>query len=136
MLFFQLPLIPERLLTRQGARALKPTYRRHAANPSAFSDEDIRIFRKAFLKPGVATAAINYYRNLLGSVPSTRGIRPLEVPTLLIWGDRDPYLGIRVSQGLEPYVRNLTVRHLPNAGHFVHEERPEEVNREIRAFLQ
>ena len=59
----------------------------------------------------------------------------IEVPTLLIWGDRDPYLNIRLSEGTERYVHDLTVRHIPNAGHFVHEERATEVNAEIRAFL-
>jgi pimeloyl-ACP methyl ester carboxylesterase len=135
MLFFQLPLIPEWLLTRRGARALVPAYRRLAVNPDAFPDDDIRIFREAFLKPGAATAAINYYRNLGRSIPRTRDRRVLEVPTLLIWGDRDPYLGIRLSRGVEPFVRDLTVRHIPDAGHFVHQERAGEVNQEIRIFL-
>lgn len=136
MFFFQLPVLPEWLMTRRGAAALRPAYRRLAANPGAFTEDDIRTMREAFLRPGVATASINYYRNLWRGMPLMRGRTRLDVPTMLIWGDRDPYLGIRLSQGLEAYVTHLTVRHIPDAGHFVHEERPEEVNAAIRAFLE
>jgi len=135
MLQFQLPFLPEWQMTRHGAAALTPLYRRHATNPDAFSDEDLRIFRHAFLKPGTARAAINYYRNGLAYFLATRHAGMIDVPTLLIWGDRDPYLSIRLSEATERYVRDLTVRHIPNAGHFVHEARPAEVNAEIRAFL-
>jgi pimeloyl-ACP methyl ester carboxylesterase len=135
MFLFQLPFVPERQMTRDGAAALMPLYRRHATNPDAFSDQDVQIFRQAFLKPGVARAAINYYRKPLAFYRVARQAGPIEVPTLLIWGDRDPYLGVRLSEGTDGYVRDLTVRHFPNAGHFVHEERAAEVNAEIRAFL-
>jgi pimeloyl-ACP methyl ester carboxylesterase len=132
---FQLPFLPEWQMTRRGAAALTPLYRRHATNPDAFSDVDVQIFRDAFLKPGVARAAINYYRNGLAFYRAARQAGTIEVPTLLIWGDRDPYLGIRLSEGTDRYVRKLSVRHFPNAGHFVHEERAAEVNAEIRSFL-
>ena len=135
MFFFQLPFLPERAMIRDGAAALLPLYRRHATNPDAFSDEDVRIFRDAFLKPGVATAAINYYRNWLALFFAARRRSLIEVPALLLWGDRDPYLGQRLSQGNDRYVRNLSVQHFPNAGHFVHEERAAEVNAAIRAFV-
>jgi len=135
MFAFQLPVIPEWLMTRRGAAALEPTYRKLAANPQAFSDEDIRLFREAFVRPGTASAAVNYYRNLLHARAAGRAGHMIDVPTLLLWGDRDPYLDIRVSRGHDRYVANLTVRHLADAGHFVHQERPEEVNRELRAFL-
>ena len=133
--FFQLPLLPERLMTRRGAAALRPAYRRLAANPDAFTEDDIRTMREAFLKPGVATASINYYRSAFAGLSMARSRTRLDVPTLLIWGDRDPYLGIRLSEGMETYVSDLSVRHFPDAGHFVHEEKPGEVNRLIRQFL-
>lgn len=135
MFFFQLPFLPERAMTRDGAAALLPLYRRHATNPDAFSEDDVQIFREAFLAPGVATAAINYYRNPVAFFLASRTRSIMEVPTLLLWGDRDPYLGQRLSEGNDRCVRNLTVRHFPNAGHFVHEERAVDVNAAIRAFL-
>jgi pimeloyl-ACP methyl ester carboxylesterase len=136
MFFFQLPFLPERQMLRDGAAALVPLYRRHATNPDAFSDEDVQMFREAFLKPGVATAAINYYRNGAAFFRAARNTRVIELPTLLIWGDRDPYLGRRLSEGNDRFVRRLTVRHISNAGHFVHEERAADVNAEIRAFVE
>ena len=135
MFAFQLPLIPEWLMTRRGAAALEPAYRPLARNPDAFRDEDTQLFREAFLTPGTAPAAINYYRNLLHARAASQARHMIEVPTLLVWGDLDPYLDIRVSRGHERYVTDLTAHHLADAGHFVHQERPEEVNRAIRAFL-
>jgi pimeloyl-ACP methyl ester carboxylesterase len=59
----------------------------------------------------------------------------VRVPTLVIWGERDPALLPRNLEGLEEFVPDLTIRRIPEASHWVVHERPAEVDGYIREFL-
>lgn len=59
----------------------------------------------------------------------------IRVPTLVIWGDKDTALLTGNLTGLDQVVPTLTVKHIPDATHWVVREKPDEVNRFIRAFL-
>jgi pimeloyl-ACP methyl ester carboxylesterase len=59
----------------------------------------------------------------------------LEVPTLVIWGENDPALLVGLTRGLEEWIGDLRVEVLEGAGHWVPYERPAEVNRLIRDFV-
>jgi pimeloyl-ACP methyl ester carboxylesterase len=59
----------------------------------------------------------------------------LDVPTLMIWGERDSALGKELTLGTEKFVRDLTLRYLPNVSHWVQQEAPETVNAMIEAWL-
>lgn len=56
------------------------------------------------------------------------------MPTLVIWGDRDPFLSKRLTEDLRRWVPNLEVEHLP-ASHGVQNDAPEKVNRLLIEFL-
>ena len=58
-----------------------------------------------------------------------------EVPTLVIWGERDPALLVGLTRGLEEWIPDMRLEILPGAGHWVPYERPDEVNRLIREFV-
>lgn len=141
MFFFLLPHLPERRLLKDDARILKRVYLANSVDRSPFSDDVIRPFREAIMKPGAATAALGYYRAALRSgICRSRDIARLPIinqPTLLIWGKDDPALNY---DDLVPptlfWVRDLWIEPIERCGHFVHEERPEEVNRTLLEFLQ
>ena len=57
------------------------------------------------------------------------------MPTLVIWGMSDPYLLTGNLSGLQKFVPNLTVKLLPDVGHWVNHAKPKEVNSLIREFL-
>lgn len=64
--------------------------------------------------------------------PATLAVR---VPTLVIWGEQDTALLPGNLDGLENYVPNLTLRRIPDAGHWVVHEQPGVVNGYIREFI-
>jgi epoxide hydrolase 4 len=64
-----------------------------------------------------------------------RGIVPINIPTLMIWGEVDTALGKELTYGTQEYVGNLTLRYLPNVSHWVQQEAPETVNAMIEAWL-
>ncbi len=62
--------------------------------------------------------------------------RPIQVPTLYLHGRRDGCIGVELAEGMEAYFeQGLRKVIVEEAGHFVHQERPEEVNRLILEFL-
>lgn len=134
--FFQLPGVPEAVLTANGGRAVVRAFRDSAVDKSRFSDADVEPFRRNVLIPGAARAMVNYYRaNFPGIGRYGSGPR-IEVPTLMVWGEEDIAIGIEFTQNYEPFVADLTLNRLPNVSHWVQQEAPEAVNGHIAAWLK
>lgn len=128
VLFFQLPWLPERLLAAQGYHRLARMMIREC-RPGTFTKDDIREFLAGWRRQGLG-GGINWYRAALRHPPRIPDPVPLvTVPTLLIWGDDDRYLGRELTEGTEEYVAKLRVEHLPGVSHWVQQEAPDEVNR-------
>lgn len=83
---------------------------------------------------------LNYYRAALrggGALRQRRlGYPTVPVPTLVIWGVQDQALVRQNLDGLNEFVDDLTVVTVDDAGHFVHEDKPEQVTREMLTWLQ
>jgi pimeloyl-ACP methyl ester carboxylesterase len=61
---------------------------------------------------------------------------PLSVPTLYLHGQDDGCIGAELSEGMEPlFPAGLERVELPGCGHFLHQEKPEEVSRLLLDFL-
>lgn len=138
MLFFQVPRLPEWLLRAGDFASLSRVLRSDPVRPDAFSEADIARYKQALARSGAMTAAINYYRALFRRDPFAlrRQMRPIEAPTLLIWGERDRYLGLNLIEGLEPWVPNIRIERIPAASHWVQMDAPERVNHLITDFLR
>ncbi|WP_271438575.1 alpha/beta fold hydrolase [Pontixanthobacter luteolus] len=134
--FFQLPWLPERLLSRNRAEPIVQAFRRSAINKSRFSDRELAPYRAAANKPGAIRAMLAYYRALL-RFPDVReiGDGKVNTPTLVLWGEQDVAIDIHCLDGLEEFVPNLTVRRFPDASHWVQQDVPDEVNAELKAWL-
>jgi pimeloyl-ACP methyl ester carboxylesterase len=53
----------------------------------------------------------------------------------LIWGEQDVALDLSLTQNLEPWVPNLLVQRIPDSGHWVQQEQPDQVNALLHTFL-
>jgi pimeloyl-ACP methyl ester carboxylesterase len=81
---------------------------------------------------------INYYRSSVrGSAKGVKAeIRPIQAPTLVIWGQQDGYLGRGVRQPDAADVPRLDrVEELPGASHWVHHDEPERVTQLLVDFF-
>jgi pimeloyl-ACP methyl ester carboxylesterase len=138
ILFFQLPCLPE-ALARAGNYALfRRLLARGAVHPGAFSGRDLDRYVHALAQPGAATCMVNYYRALVRRPPADllRMARRVDVPTLLIWGERDVALDIHLTEGLERWVPNLRLERIADASHWVQNDVPDRVNALLLDFLR
>jgi epoxide hydrolase 4 len=137
ILFFQIPWLPELLIHWRGHAALARLLSRDPVRPGAFGAEDIARYQEAIGQPGSLTAAINYYRASFRRLfvrPPVR-IGRSDIPTLLIWGEKDRFLSRHLCEGLEPWVARLRIERLPEASHWVMADEPERVNALLKGFL-
>jgi epoxide hydrolase 4 len=135
--FFQLPVLPEWFLRFGNYSFLDRALQTEPVHAVAFSPEDVRLYKQALSRPGALTAAINYYRAALRyRREGQRSLRRITAPTLLLWGERDRYLGLALLEGLEPWVPDLRVRRIPDSSHWVQNDAPEQVNAALLAFLR
>jgi pimeloyl-ACP methyl ester carboxylesterase len=132
MFLFQLPWLPELLLRTRLAMSL--ALRGMEARRGAFSDGDLAEHVQAMRLPGVARAALRYYRAAF-RVP-VRAKRVIQQRTLVLWGDRDQALssGLLLTN-LKSHVPLLQVEHFADAGHWLHRDLPDTVNERAIAFL-
>jgi len=60
----------------------------------------------------------------------------LDLPALVLWGDRDPFFAVSVGERSHRAIPGSVLRVLPGTGHFVPEEQPDRVAAEIREILR
>jgi len=140
MFLFQIPRLPEWLLTRNGAAEVGRMLRGGSHRRDAFPWAETAPYREAFLQPGAARAALGYYRaSFFGRAAGGPRPRPIRAPTMILWGARDRFLGretiepakmARLFAGAGP-----EISFIEGAGHFVQNEAPEAVNAALVAFL-
>ncbi|HTE18176.1 MAG TPA: alpha/beta hydrolase [Armatimonadota bacterium] len=137
VLFFQLPVLPERALSRGDFAAVRKMFRSGPAVKDAFPDGEIEQYVRALAAPGALTAALNYYRTNL----TTDGLKlareaVTDAETLVLWGELDPALDLRLLDGIERVAPKVRVHRLPGISHWIQNEAPEEVNRALIDFLR
>jgi epoxide hydrolase 4 len=133
---FQLPVLPERLLAAADFALLRRIFRQMPVQPGAFSEADIEGYVAAFATPGALRAALNYYRvNLPGREMALLARKPIAAPTLVIWGEMDQALGCNLLNGIEDVAPKVRVQRLPQVGHWVQNEAPQQVNDLLIDFL-
>jgi epoxide hydrolase 4 len=133
--FFQLPILPELLLQAGHCQLIATMLQQTSVDETTFTEADLKAYKEAAAKPGALTAMINYYRNIFEFTdgPSTWPV--LALPTLMIWGEKDVFLGKELTYGTEAYVKNLTLKYIPHCSHWVQQEKPQQVNQYINEFL-
>lgn len=134
--FFQCVGLAERALAADHFGAIWRTLRSADPDRAWLGDVDIQRFVAAIARPGALTAALSYYRQLTRRGPAAVGVaRVIAAPTLVLWGEQDPYLGVELLDGLDQWVRDLRCVRYPDAGHWLNQQAPNSVNAEMVAFL-
>ena len=139
---FQVPLLPERHLLRDGAQQVGRML--SAWSGPGWPDQATeRAYRAAMGLPSVAHSALEYYRWLVRSRLRPDGLRyarsmraPIQAPTLHLHGSLDSCVLPGAAAGSGRHVEApYRWRLIDGAGHFPHEELPGRFDAELRAWL-
>lgn len=141
--FFQMPFA-EQVVAANDFAYLEAWWR--DASPELDPTPVIERVKATFRQPGVVTAALSYYRHsfhpanrdpALQALQERASTAPTAVPTLALHGTRDRPGRLEAFEGMDDlFTKGLEKVVFPGAGHFVHVERPVEVNRRIVEFFQ
>jgi pimeloyl-ACP methyl ester carboxylesterase len=136
----------EMMLQANHHAALVKTVLSEGLKKGYFTEEDRRAYLEAWSQPGALTGGLNYYRaapfgKFVGGKSLSNWGLPVDslvvrVPTLVLWGEKDPYLLPGNLDGLEKFVPDLTVRRIPDGSHWVIHEQPGLIHSAVREFLE
>jgi pimeloyl-ACP methyl ester carboxylesterase len=121
------------------------TFARHV-DMSIVSDEERQRYIADWSKPGAFNAMLNWYRASRVVVPPPGVTVPMpdfllhafptiKIPTLVVWGMKDPALLPVQLDGLDELVDDLAIVRLPGVGHFAPWEAGEQVAAALEPFL-
>jgi pimeloyl-ACP methyl ester carboxylesterase len=134
--FFQLRGVAESTLRAFDFAALRKMVFGITAKPRMFSPNLRAAYREAWAQPQALESCLNYYRNIAALKRIANGMnRRIDVPTLVLWGEKDPSLRPTNLIGLDRLVKDLTIRRHPKATHWIVHEEPVWVNAAIRRFI-
>lgn len=115
---FQVPVLPEALLTAGGGRLLGASLRRSGL-PADLADG----YARRHSAPGALRAALGWYRAL----PFASGVGRVHLPTTYLHGSRDPFYSAAAVEQTAEFVRAPFRRVELDTGHWIPELRPAEV---------
>ncbi len=102
-------------------------------SPGYANEVDVKHVKDALRDPANLTAAIGYYRAIFASGGIPGGGRQ---PTLYLHGDTDGCLSVDLARGAEAHLPpGSQVEIVKGAGHFMHVEKPDEVNKLILDWI-
>ncbi|MDR3438759.1 alpha/beta hydrolase [Telmatospirillum sp.] len=134
--FHVIPDLPEILIGGRERDYLTWFLRRKAADPSTFSDADIDEYHRVLMAAGGLRAGLAYYRAAALSGRQNQSIvakGKLVMPVLTLSADQGSIPDMAAPLGaFADDVRGATIAH---CGHFLPEEQPEAVARELSAFF-
>lgn len=121
--FFLVPRIPEWFLSRRDYGFV-----RRSLADDGLSSGDIDDLLEGVRPPGALHAAIDWYRasfrdGIRGRIPRAK----VDVPTLVVWGDREQHLNPALAEPPADWVSSARVVHVPQASHWVHHDAPDDV---------
>lgn len=131
--FFRIPFVAEWALRRNNFALIERLWNRWSPNwtyPNAVMEQTKTTFQQG----GVVEASLAYYRALFSegkesSQAASTGA--INVPVMTLFSENDGCMDARMFEDMEAsskFKRGLIVKKINDAGHFMHLEKPDEIN--------
>jgi len=137
--FHQVPDLPEALTHGRERTYLEFFFMNGCDQAGAILDADIAEYVRTYSQPGAMRAGFNFYRALSQDVADNRATLAsgfkLPMPTLGLGGGGPRGRGNLVVESLRRVAVHAEGGSIPDCGHFIPEEKPEELARILREFL-
>ena len=130
------PGVPEHLVVGNEYAFLTWFYDRHTARRDAITAADVEETLRTFAGREGVLGAMGVYRAAFTTIQQTEPltIHKVKVPVVALGGTKG--LGDHVLPMVKMVCENVEGRVIPDCGHFVPEERPEEIARHVLAMTE
>lgn len=132
--FFQLPWWPEWMLARDDFRWAQAALTR-TSRPGTFTAADLAVYRRAWSQPGALRGMLSWYRAALRRPPGRPANIRVTVPTRILWGERDRFLGSELVAPSLELCDQAEAELMPTASHWLQHEEPAWVTERLLAHL-
>ncbi|BBJ38309.1 epoxide hydrolase [Streptomyces antimycoticus] len=135
-LFNPIPDLPEALLQGRERILIEWFFSRKTANwRTTFSKADIDEYERAYQTPGGLRGMLGYYRAVLEDIEQNTPLmrRKIDVPVLALGGEVGSAPDLYES--MQPLAQNVRGGVIAGSGHYIPEEEPEALAREISDFV-
>ncbi|MGB9096965.1 alpha/beta fold hydrolase [Erwinia sp.] len=134
--FHVIPDLPEALIAGHERVYLEWFLKRKTACPDVFSEQDMAEYLRILMSSGGLRAGLAYYRSAAQSAQQNRELQAkgkLKMPILAISADQGSIPDMAAP--LRPFAENVSGVIVPHCGHFLPEEQPQAIARELGAFF-
>ena len=133
--FHQIPDLPERMVAGRERAYLDWFFRAFSATPGVPTPTAVDEYVRCYARPGAMASAFARYRGTSRQIEHNAKhlSRPLDLPVMAVGGERA--FGAAVAENLLHGASNVRQEVLAGCGHYVAEERPEEVAGLLLSFF-
>jgi pimeloyl-ACP methyl ester carboxylesterase len=133
--FFQIPGVPERFIRAHDYENLRRSLR--SGRSASVPESEIQPYVDAAKRAEGLFGGIHYYRAMLRGVMGGSMPKPavIDAPVLVIWGQKDTFLGEDLATPKKRWVPDVRVEKLPDASHWVQVDAPDQVSALLTSFL-
>lgn len=124
--FFQLPVIPEFLLSLGNCFWLRRVLKK-SANPGSFSESMLDDYCRSWQTDKTLSSMLMYYRATFYRQNSITTPQQMKVPCLILWGEKDLALTLKTAKISLTYTQSGKLHTFPDATHWLCHDKPNEV---------
>ena len=131
--------LPEKLFEGREHLVINWLFENYGHLPNCILEADRQEYLRTYVKPGAMRALYGYYRALPQDGEDNRAWLAangkLKTPVLALGGNKSFGRGMETMESLQRVAENVVGGIIPNCGHWVAEEQPEFIARELLKFF-
>ena len=131
--------LPEKLFEGREHLVINWLFENYGYLPNCIPESDRQEYLRTYVKPGAMRALYGYYRALPQDGEDNRAWLAangkLKTPVLALGGNKSFGRGMETMESLQRVAENVVGGIVPNCGHWVAEEQPEFIARELLKFF-
>jgi pimeloyl-ACP methyl ester carboxylesterase len=134
----EVQVVPAERETNAAAELVVRSALRLGVVEGEVAEEDVRAYLAPWIEPAPVQSLFRFARALdgLGLKALERSMPAWELPTLILWGEDDPFHPVDVAERLNAAIASSALGLVPECGHFLPEEAPETIYPIISEYLR
>ena len=134
----EIQVLPADRETSESAELVVTSALRLGTIEDQLTDQDVRAYLEPWAPPAPVASLFRFARALdgVGLKQFERDMATWELPTLILWGEEDPFHPADVAERLNAAIASSALGLVPGCGHFLPDEAPETIFPIIAEYLR